>query len=216
MQIPTIVLGTNGSMDSLSQEKIEENVSELLNIRAATLYEQQFWIHGSYGEIELEKFNVQEVNEILKTRGLPSLASKKSNGLDPRFVVACDLICDSLDKKSKAIKLKSVGLSTKQWNAFLRLAEYREYFKKKVDLTFKDADESAKLSLGKNIEAGDLQSIKFYYEFTGQHDPNKEITTNLNKLINLFLEVLVRYVEPSVLDQITSEFDTKILEIDLK
>lgn len=189
---------------------------EMIDLRAATLYEQQFWTEGFYSEIDLQGFNPKAVSEILKERGLPTLSSKKSNGLDPRFVVACDLICDTLDKKSKAIKLKSVGLSTRQWNAYLRVAEYKEYFKKKVDLTFKDADESARLSLAKNLEAGDLQSIKFYMEFTGQHDPNKEITTNLNKLINLFMEVLIRYVDPATLQLITSEFDTKILEIDLK
>lgn len=203
----------------LIQEEKKEELSEpqeILNLRAATLYEQQFWTDGFYGEIDLEKFNPEKVNELLKNRGLPSLTSKKSNGLDPRFVVACDLICDTLDKKSKAIKLRSVGLSTSAWNAFLRLAEYREYFKKKVDFAFKEGDETAKLSLAKNLEAGDLQSIKFYFEFTGQHDPNKEITTNLNKLINLFMEVLIRYVDPKTLEKITSEFDTKILEIDLK
>ena len=189
---------------------------ELIDLRAATAYEMQFWTNGNYGEIDVEKFNPKAVNELLKERGLPSLSGKKPNGLDPRFVVACDLICDTLDKKSKAIKLKSVGLTTRQWNAYLRVSEYKDYFKKKVDLTFKDADESARLSLAKNLEAGDLQSIKFYMEFTGQHDPNKEITTNLNKLINLFMEVLIRYVDPKTLQLITSEFDVKLLEIDLK
>jgi len=201
---------------SEKKEETKETSQEVLNLRAATLYEQQFWTDGFYGEISTEKFNPKEVNALLESRGLPSLFKKTANGLDPRFVVACDLLCDTLDKKSKAIKLKSVGLSTRQWNAFLRLNEYKLYWKKKVDITFKDADESAKLSLSKNLEAGDLQSIKYYYEFTGQHDPNREIASNLNKLINLFMEVLVRYVDPSVLQQITSEFDTKILEIDLQ
>jgi hypothetical protein len=164
------------------------------------------------------------INKVLRTRGLPvvkfvdqyiSSANKVPEAdLNKTFVVAVNLICDTLDKRSRSAKLKLLGLSSKEFNAYLKNPAHREYYVLRINNSFKDADESAKLSLIRNIEAGDLQSIKYYYEFTGIHDPNKETVVNLNKIINLLMEILIRHVTPDVIEAVGREFDTKLLELE--
>lgn len=209
-----------------NQTPIWTDDQQAMFLRIITFMEQTFWMEGEYpaSNITCRKFGLttlqfykDKINNTLKLRGLPpyDYKSKLAEGeLDAQFLVACNLICDTLDKRSRSMKLKAVNLTTQQFQVMLHNKDHLEYYKKRVDKSFKGVEESAKLSLSRNVEAGDLQSIKYYHEFTGIHDPNKEITTNLNKLISLFFEVLVRHVPVDVVDKIASEFDVQLLQLE--
>lgn len=212
----------------------DNEIYKELTINIVTQLELKYWIDGEYPEQhELEeKFGLTgnslqlitpKINEILETRGLPpveyystliSNAKKSVPDLDPYFVAACGLICDTFDKRARAVKLKAVGLTTKKFTAFLQKPAYFNYYQLRVAKAFAGTNESAKLSLSRNVEAGDLQSIKYYWEVTGQHDPNKEIKVNVQKLILLFMEILARHVPTNVIDAVSRDFDTAILEIE--
>lgn len=205
-----------------------QQVDELV-ITIATYLEVQYWTKNVYPPILelLTRYKLsstqfdnllEPINDVLKKKDLPLYISAKKRlpgDLDPRFVTAVSLICDTLDKRSRAIKLKEVNLSTKRFNAFLKIADYKAYYLSRVNEAFVGADESAKLALVKNIESGDLQSIKYFYEFTGQHNPQGDMFLVLQKLIALFTEILVKHVDPKIVDTVLSEFEPKLLEIDL-
>ena len=133
--------------------------------------------------------------------------------LDPEFVVAVNFLVDVSDNRSKAVKLKAVGLSTHKFNVLLKNKLNRTYYESRAEEAFNNVAPVAKTSLGKLVDSGDLQAIKYYHEFTGIHDPNKELNQNLNKLISLFMEVLIKHVPPGTVDVISQEFDVKLLEL---
>lgn len=211
----------------------EVDVYKELTLSVVTQIELSWWLDGKYpDQATLEsKFSINgntlsliepRINEILGTRDLPpvdflrtqfSEAKKVEPDLDPYFVVAVNLLCDTLDKRSKAVKLNTVGLSTKKFNVFMEKKAYKEYFRLRVDKVFGNVSESAKLSLAKAVEAGDLQAIKYYHEYTREFDPNKESTLNLNRLIMLFMEILIRHVSPNVVEAVARDFDVKLLEL---
>lgn len=194
-----------------------------------TFYEARFWLDNKLPSVEEVKnrFNLSKneveiyydlIAEPLKNRlgillpSLKPLTPVKDRGpdfeLDPVFVVAVSIICDTADKRTTAAKLKALGMTTKQWQAQLTLPAHEKYFQERLNSAFGSVDTSAKLSLAKNVEAGDLQSIKYYHEFTGKYRPNNDNLTNIAFLLGRLMEVISKYVTPEVMAQLADEIDT--------
>lgn len=211
---------------------LKQEIQKDLVEQIATQLDTEFWLKGNYPlqdkleqrfqlvPLELEELSGR-INSILTKRDLPPYQFKSSElkeaerlhaDLDPYFVVACSLLCDTLDKRARSVKLKAIGMSSKRFNVLLEDKEHLEFYRKRVDKAFKGTSESAKLSLSKNVEAGDLQSIKYFHEFSQEYDPNQELKLNLNKLINLFMEVLVHHVPVETVEAISRDFEIKLLE----
>lgn len=130
-----------------------------------------------------------------------------SDGLDPFFLLACNVICQSTDKRSTAAKLRAMNVSTAKWEGFMRDAKMRKYFEEILHQTFDRAESGAKLALIRNIESGDLQSIKHYQEYTGRFKPNSEVTMNLGLIIGKMMEILVRFLTPEQMVQVADEIE---------
>ena len=198
---------------------------ELLK-RVVTQIEARYWLTSEYpdgetlynltgvGFLDLKPL-LPQINSALNKRELPPYDphQRNSDELDPAFVVAVNKLCDVSDKRSKVIKLKEVGLTSQRFNILLRSKVNRTYYEHRAEQAFRDVAPVAKTSLGKLVDSGDLQAIKYYNEWSGEHDPNRELTSNLNKLIALFMEVLITHVPPELVKVISSEFDIKMLEL---
>jgi len=161
------------------------------------------------------KAMLPSINSALAKRELPPYDPflRNEEELDPTFVVAVNFLVDVSDKRSKSVKLKAVGLTSQKFNSLLRNKLNRSYYETRASQAFDEVAPVAKTSLGKLVDSGDLQAIKYYHEFTGIHDPNRELNNNLNKLISLFMEILIKHVDPEVVRTISSEFDIKMLEL---
>lgn len=196
-----------------------------------TYFETTYWSVGTFPTKEEiislfgyspEEYSKQlaELVEPLKARGLPGESllppppvKKKlpKNLLDPMFVLAVGQIVDTVDKRSTAAKLKALGLSTAKWTALLRIPENRDYFEKRLNGSFNgDVGNAAKLSLARNVEAGDLQSIKYYNEFTGKYRPDAGLGLNVGILIGRMMEILSSRLSPEVMTEIADEFEQAI------
>lgn len=132
--------------------------------------------------------------------------------LDPLFVMATSIICDTADKRTTAAKLKQLGMTTKQWQGQIKLPAQRAYFEKRLAESFDNVELSAKLSLSKNVEAGDLQSIKYYHEYTGKYRPQNDTTLNLVFLMGRMMEILSKFLSPEQLSLVADEIDN-VLEV---
>lgn len=194
--------------------------------RVVTDLESRFWLVGEYPDPQIlnQKFNLNftilkemlpQINKAMEKRELPEfdIYKRPKNELDPSFVVAVNSLVDISDKRTKSVKLKAVGLTTQKFNVLLNNPLNKAYLENRAEKAFNNVAPVAKTSLGKLVEIGDLQAIKYFHEFTGEHDPNREINNNLNKLISLFMEILIRHVPKDVVDVISKEFDTKLLEL---
>jgi hypothetical protein len=209
-----------------SQEVITPVVDKALLAKVVTQIEARYWLLNEYPDgqtlnnltgVTFSELNLMkdQINTALAKRELPPYNPyvRRTDELDPAFVVAVNFLVDVSDKRSRTVKLKAVGLSTQKFNALLRNRLNKAYYEKRAEMAFDDVAPVAKTSLGRLVDSGDLQAIKYYHEFTGIHDPNRELTTNLNKLIALFMEVLIRHVDPKVVATISQEFDVKLLEL---
>lgn len=157
---------------------------------------------------------ISELQEKLDNNGLPAfeLSDLTRNGLDPTFVIACNLVCDFSDKRGLASKLKDVECTTRHWNAWLNKSANREYLRARMDRVFDDNLEvNARISIGRLVESGDLGAIKFYYELTHKYRPQDAQIANLNMMMVTLMEVLAKYVTADILSKIADEIDQRQL-----
>jgi hypothetical protein len=173
---------------------------------------------------ELEAL-LPKVNETLRKRGwdglvinsAPTTPVEKTSPrrqLDPIFTLAVELLTDVTDKRSKAAKLKASGISSLRFNKLLADSKHRKYWDTKLATMMSIASSSADVSLVKNVEAGDLQSIKYFNEFTGRYREAPD-AVGLITLLSRVMEVLAKHVDPAVLGLVADELDN-VLEVEGK
>jgi hypothetical protein len=127
--------------------------------------------------------------------------------LPPVGVIAAHLISDVGDKRSKAAKLKSLDLTTADWEGFMLNPEFADFFHDLIDSKFRSYSTSAKVGLGKLIESGELNAIKYYHEFTGEFKPQQQEVVNLQMIIAQLMELLATFVSVDQLSQIADRME---------
>ena len=159
---------------------------------------------------------LESLNSALKKKGWDKFSAPvvlgvgRKNQLDPFFVMAVELLIDPIDKRSRTTKLKAVGISSKRFNYLLEKEEYRKYWDKKVSVVISQTKNFGDLALARNVDNGDLQSIKYYNELTGRYRGQDETVINLMVLLGRMMEVLAKHVEPQILAVIADELDNVI------
>lgn len=152
---------------------------------------------------------LDDLSDSLSNRGIKPY-NTVDNYIDPKFAWATSLIVNQLDKRTIPAKLKEAGLSTKEWQAFLRRKRHYEYFQARLDEVFtNDVKNDAKIALSRAIQNGDLQAIKYYNELQNIYRPE---TQNAMQMVSIVLtavmEILAIHVRPDVLNTIAAEIRT--------
>lgn len=175
----------------------------------------------NYTDVQL-RLLLTVVNERLELRGLPNYpipSEMKPVGwkstLDPLFVIAVSEVTNVSNKASKEAKLKKIGVTPRQWDAWLLSEENYNYYKYMVKSQWNRAEDSAQLGIMAGIEKQDLQAIRYYHEFTGRFKPSTELNVNLGVIVAHMMEIFSRYVDPATLSKIADELNViEVKEID--
>ena len=148
-----------------------------------------------------------ELEEVLINRGLPTYDSP-TNRIDSNFALATTLICDISDKRTKAAKLKDAGLTTRQWTGFLKRRSHYNFFQSRLEKVWNDEVEpNAKLAISRAVEAGDLQAVKYFHEYTDRYRPQDQQIVNLQLIITGLLEILAKHLSKELLQTVASELE---------
>jgi len=139
---------------------------------------------------------------MLERRGI----SVTSNGLSPEMLACANVLLDFSDRRSKREKLLGLGISTQQYNAFLANPKFNAYVTARAEKLLPDTMHEAHTALLKNVERGDTQSLKLYYEITGRHNPAAANQFNPEALLTRIFEIITtRVKDPAVLDAIAQD-----------
>lgn len=201
-------------------EKPESNLSNSLKAVAITYLETYFWRNNKYPSIaEVADFcdlSEQDATKLivgfkdaLDNRGLPAYF-QENKGLDPKFVLYCNFAASVADKRSNAQKLKDAGLTANHLSAFLTLPIYKEYYDQTVSRAWSTAENAAKLALLRNVESGNLDSIKYSMEWQGKFSQASSSEVNLMLVIAALMEILAKHLQPQALEAVATEFDEVI------
>lgn len=152
-----------------------------------------------------------EFRQQMKNRGLPYDQLLTPDGFPVGFINACNLLLDFSDRRSKQAKLKSLGITTREWAGWLKLPKCLNYFQAETDSWFTHVTPvDAKQALSRAIEIGDLNAVKYYNELQNVYRPGQESLVNIGAILAQIMEILVKYVEPAKLAQLANELESVI------
>lgn len=207
---------------------------------AVEALQADFQEHGSYQASTIKELKVtpSEVNPKLKELGLPLVPSLKEQaeqaklaqmldigaahsvtkannsggvGKHTRQRTAISYILDYHDKRPIRSKLKDINVTTHEYQEWLKEAEFHSLMTRELQARFKNVDIDAHLGLSRLVLDGDLNAIKYYFEFTGKYRPNTETQINITVVLAKLMDVLVRHVDSEVLDAIANSIETEVL-----
>ena len=148
----------------------------------------------SLAQSEDEDYNVTVA---LRNRGIDPNDQIPGRGLTSLQLAAINVLMDFSDKRSTKAKLNELGVSTAQYSAWLRNPQFQAYSRTRAEGLLGDHSHSAHIALMQNIERGDLNSIKLYYEMIGRWSSKSAGEVNIEFLMIRILETLQRHLASS-------------------
>lgn len=93
----------------------------------------------------------------------------KAPKLSPKQLIVANMMLDLTDNRSDKKKLQDSGVSTSQYQMWLRDPAFSEYLRERAEGLIGDIQHEAMLSLADNVRAGKMDAIKYYHEMTGRY-----------------------------------------------
>lgn len=138
----------------------------------------------------------------LKSRGVPT---SDAIGLSPEQVTAINTVINPMDTRSRRKKLQDMNVSAAQWAGWLKQPQFFQYLANQSRILLKEAIPEAQMALVDNVLRGDLGSIKYLNEMTGEYRGDDQ-GINPAELVQKVIEVIqVHIQDPSLLLAISQD-----------
>lgn len=122
-------------------------------------------------------------------------------------LTAANVMMDFQDTRSQKKKLADLGVSTAQWQSWLKDRAFQDYLRQRAENILGDNTHEAHLALIDRVRSGDMSAIKYYNEITGRYVPTKDNNVNVQLILVRVLEIIQKYVQDvRVQDLIAQEF----------
>ena len=108
--------------------------------------------------------------------------------LNERQIMTLKMLSETGDKRNKSARLKELGVSTTEFRGWMRQAEFHHSFQTMVGMTVKDALILSEVKLADMAESGDLNAIKFLFEYTGKYNPAQQQAVDAQQLMNVMID----------------------------
>lgn len=109
------------------------------------------------------------------------------------------------DKRSVTTKLKSLGVTLTQWNAWKKQSKFREFLFSQLNEDFDSSLDRALTGLLAGVDKGDTRAVQLYLEMTGRQPTENE--RNYKLAISRIVESISRHVkDPVVIKAIADDF----------
>lgn len=156
-----------------------EKLSEDLRIAIPTI--QKYWKNGDF-------------RQALMARGV-NLAEDNDKGiLTPPQVLLANVLMNTEDTRSVREKLKTLNISTVQYNGWLRQPAFSAYLRKRAETAFSASDHVAYQALINAVESEDVQALKLYFEMRQIYNPRVSVDVNVTVIMARIVEIVARHV----------------------
>lgn len=143
----------------------------------------------------------------LVNRGIP-LPMAEHEYLSPLQVAAVTSILNWDDKRSRASKLKELGVTTAQWSGWLRSKKFKEYLNSISSENFEEAVDHAHEGLMRAVDKGNTEAIKYFMEVTGRYSASNAEIQNFKIVLARVIESIQRHIkDPAIIAAISSDFN---------
>lgn len=148
---------------------------------------ESFWKAGARPSITaIKQFKAtEEYRELMLEVGIEVTEVSQ---LNERQIMTLKMLSETGDKRSKTARLKELGVSMTEFRGWMRQKEFFESFQGMVGTTVKDAIVLSKVKLADMAESGDLNAIKFLFEYTGEYNPAQQQAVDAQALMNVMID----------------------------
>ena len=124
----------------------------------------------------------------------------------PEQLAAANVILDFSDTRSQKKKLEELGVTTQRYAGWLKQERFQRYMRQRAEALLGETQHEAHTSLLRNVQRGDLNSIKLYYEMTGRWSSKTVGDLNVEFILVKVVEAVQKYVkDPVAIQQIAAE-----------
>lgn len=194
---------------------------EILEVKVLSYIEQCFWEQGGVPANELvasalglsvkrveECWNLRKFRAGIVARGINLANAEISEGiLDPRQILLANLLMNTMDRRSMRQKLEECNVTQQQYNGWMRQPAFLNYMRKRAEEQFKSSDPVAYLSFLQNVERGNMEAIKMFFEMRGIYSPKITHDVNLDSIMIRVVEILTKFLTPDQLAAAASELE---------
>jgi Helix-turn-helix of insertion element transposase len=139
--------------------------------------------------------------DALRSRGIPEHLLRTESGtfngriLTEKQMQVANVLLDTLDKRSRLKKLTELGISTAEYNQWLRDPIYRQYCLERSEQLLLDNQHVAHMSLIDRVAQGDISAIKYFNSMTGRYRERAQTAVEVNVQNNYGNDTLISIVE---------------------
>lgn len=199
--------------------------------------EQYYWTHSTLPSVEFADENLgldrtlysgalkkELFRESLIDRGIPrkvlapllpdgidgDVPSWKQYSLTETQLLCANAVLDSTDNRSRRKKLSELGISTQDYERWMRDPVFSGYLRNRAESLLSDSQHEAHLALIDRVRSGDINAVKYYNEITGRYVPASSRASGGNNfdtrmILLRVVEVVQRHCDPAQIKAIASE-----------
>lgn len=180
-------------------------------------YVQHYNIHGTVltAEQANEQFGIPvglvrkalqdtEFKEALEEQGITFRESKNewmNKGLTAQQLMVANALLDLTDTRSQKKKLQDLGISTLQYQTWLKDIVFKEYLHTRAEQLMGEAKHEVSQALRDRIRAGDLKAIAYYNEMMGIYVQPRSNSYGINgQDIHQIIVQIIEIIDEEVLN----------------
>lgn len=172
-------------------------------------------------DVYLKNLKNSEFRTALEGRGVPvgafdlkansELKSWRDFALTEEQLSVANSMLDLTDNRSRRKKLSEFGVSTQQYESWLRDPTFSAYLRSRSESLLSDSQPDAHLALVDRVRSGDMSAIKYFNELTGRYTPVSAVTSgggfDTKMVLIRVVEIMQRHLsdQPLILQQIAQE-----------
>lgn len=147
--------------------------------------------------------DTEQFKNCMLSRGVPW---KDGNGLTGQQMYCLQILTDPTDRRDLGRKLKAVGVTHVQYRAWLRQPHFSNYLSRMSGSVLEENIPAMTTVLANKALGGDLNAIKYAFEISGHHDPERQQVVQLQQVMQQLIEIISRNVkDPETLTRISNE-----------
>ena len=157
-------------------------------------------------------FKLEHFRKALLTRGLDLNPSRSEALLTLQQLELANRLLNVHDTRSVREKLQDVGVTSQQYNSWLKKPAFSGYLAQRAKDMFEASDHEAYQALVGAVRSGDMRAITLFFEMRNIYNPKMQIDINIDVVLVRVVEIIARHVrDPQTLQAIADELD--MLEI---
>ena len=124
-----------------------------------------------------------------------------NHSLTAKQLLVANSLMDMIDSRSDKKKLQDMGVSTAQYNAWLKDPIFKDYIHQRADQMMGEFKHEVSTALRDRIRAGDLKAIEYYNEMMGIYTRPRSNSYGLNGMdVQAIIVEIIEIIDLRVLD----------------